>query len=120
MNETFTVELSEGTAQMIRELASRTGRETNTVLSDLILQSISEIPVSLLSDSQVIALADMMMSDPEQAEFNHLLNDQREGSLNDDSRRRLDELLHSYRRNMVRKSEALRIAVQRGIRAPLD
>lgn len=119
MSEFFTIELPETTARLIHEIALRTGRNADAVLSDLIDQSVSEIPVSSLPDAEVLALANMTMSEPEQEEMADLLDDQREGNLDAPKRLRLDVLMQLYRRGMVRKSEALKIAVQRGLLPPL-
>ena len=35
-------------------------------------------------------------------------------------RRRLDELMHVYEQGLLRKAQALRVAVQRGLREPLQ
>lgn len=119
MSERFTIELSEHTAQIVRALAERTGRGTAAILSDMIDQSVAEIPVASLPDAEVLALADMMMNEAEGEELNDLLDDQREEALDQVKRDRLDELLQAYRRGMVRKSEALRVAVERGLRPSL-
>lgn len=120
MSELFTVELPEHTAQIVRALAQRTGRETAAVLSDLIDQSVTEIPIESLSDAEVLALADMMMDEATQEELAELLDDQREGQLDQTKRMRLDDLMQVYRRGMVRKSDALRVTVERGLRPRLD
>ncbi len=119
MTEQFTVQLPDRTARVIHDIAARTGRNADAVLVDLIDQSLSELPVAALSDDQVNALADMTMSDADEQELADLLDDQREGSLDQHQRLRLDELLQAYRRGMVRKSEALKVAIQRGLRPEL-
>ena len=120
MTERFTVELPDRTAQIIRAIAARTGRKEDAILSDLIDRSVSEIPVSALPDGELLAIADMMMNEQDQEELADLLDDQREGQLDPEKRIRLDELMQVYRRGMVRKSEALKIAIQRGLRLPLN
>ena len=120
MTEQFTIQLPDQSARIIRDIAARTGRNANAVLSDLIDQSLSELPVSTLPDDQVTALADLMMSESDQEELADLLDDQREGMLDQARRLRLDELLQVYRRGMVRKSEALKVAVQRNLRSAPD
>jgi hypothetical protein len=62
----------------------------------------------------------MQMSDAEQAELSELLARQREGALSDDERGRLDALMRSYRQGMVRKAQALKVAVERGLQPPLS
>jgi hypothetical protein len=39
--------------------------------------------------------------------------------LDDDEKRRLDELMRVYERGLLRKAQALRAAVRRGLREPL-
>lgn len=60
------------------------------------------------------------MSQGEQDELSALLARQREGALDDVARRQLDELMAIYRRGMVQKAQALKVAVERGLRPPLD
>jgi len=120
MVERFTVDLPAQTARIIRAIAARTGRKEDAILSDLIDQSVSEIPVTSLPDGELLAIADMMMDEQDQEELADLLDDQREGRLDPAKRARLDELMQVYRRGMVRKSEALKVAIQRGLRPPLN
>ena len=120
MNVTLTVEVPERTAQLVRELAARSGQAPNKILNELLDRSLAEIPVERLPDAEVLVIADMMMDERDQEELADLLDDQREGTLNASQRLRLDQLMQVYRRGMVRKSEALKIAVQRGLRSPLS
>lgn len=116
----ITVELSEETARIVRDMAARTGRDPAALLSELIDRSISDLPIETLADDQVLALCDLTMNVTEQAELSDLLADQREGKLDQTRRARLDTLMQVYRRGLVRKSEALKVAIQRGLRAPLS
>lgn len=43
----------------------------------------------------------------------------REDALNEEERRQLDELMRIYEHGLLRKSQALRVAVQRGLRERL-
>ena len=120
MSEMFTIELSETTARIVREIADRTGRDLEQVLSELLDRSITDLPMEALPDEQVLALCDMTMSESEQTELSDLLAAQQEGQLSQGERARLDDLMQVYRRGLVRKSEALRVAVQRGLRPALS
>ena len=42
------------------------------------------------------------------------------GQQQEDERARLDALMRSYRRGMVRKAQALKVAVERGLQPPLN
>jgi DNA polymerase/3'-5' exonuclease PolX len=68
----------------------------------------------------VLALRDQQMSEDQQREMSDLLARQREGSLDGVERCRLDELMHIYRRGMVQKAQALKVAVDRGLQPPLS
>ena len=115
----ITVELPEVTARLVHRMAEQTGRPPEVIVRELVDRGVADAPVETLPDAEVIALADMVMREDEQNELADLLDDQREGALNSASRERLAALMHDYRRGMVRKSEALKVAVLRGLRPPL-
>ena len=80
----------------------------------------SAVPIESLPDEQVWRWPIGEMSTSEQRELSALLARQREGALDEAARRRLDELMASYRHGMVEKAQALKVAVERGLRPPLD
>ena len=102
-----------------RALALRTHRTVEDVLLDWLDRAATELPIEELPDDQVLALRDMQMSDDQQEELSELLARSREGTLGDHDRGRLDELMGAYRRGMVKKARALKIAVERGLQPPL-
>ena len=55
------------------------------------------------------------METQQQEVFSDLLARQQEGQLNDIENRQLDELMQVYRRGLVRKAKALKVAVERGL-----
>ncbi len=79
----------------------------------------TDVPFYAFPENQVLALVDLQMSEPQQAELSDLLGGQREGTLDEVERARLAGLMDMYRRGMVRKAQAVRIAVARGLRPPL-
>lgn len=79
----------------------------------------AETPVDLLSDEQVLAVADGQVDDGEQEELSALLVRQREGDLDAAGRERLAALLGAYRTGMTRKAQATAVAVARGLRSTL-
>lgn len=120
MGEVVTLNLPEVIATRARTIAFQTHRRIEDVLIEWLDREAMEPPVETLSDAEVVALADMQLPTSEQSELDDLLFDQREGQLTEQSRQRLDELMDIYRRGMVRKAEALREAVQRGLRPRLS
>jgi len=118
MNSTVTLELPEPLARSIQEIAARTHRRPEDILLAWIDQVVSELPVDSLSDDQVLSLCDLEMDAAQQEELSELLARNREGQLSDVEHKRLDELMQIYRRGLVRKAQALKVAVERGLRPP--
>jgi hypothetical protein len=83
-------------------------------------QIVIERPVETLSDKEVLALTDLQLAPEEQSRLSDLLERNREGDLDAEGERQLDELMRGYEKGLLRKAEALRIAVQRGLREPLQ
>lgn len=120
MSYTVMLELPDNIAQNARQVAMQTERSITDVLLAWLDQAVTEIPVEELSDEQVLALNTMELETSVQAELSDLLALNREGTLPDRQRRRLDELMQIYRHNLVRKAAALKVAVDRGLRPPLN
>jgi hypothetical protein len=77
------------------------------------------VPVDCLSDEEILGLCDRQLTDQDQEELSCLLARNREGQLDDTGRTRPDALMQAYRRGLVRKAQAWRVAVARGLRAVL-
>ena len=81
---------------------------------------VTELPVESLSDSDALHLTQLQPSDEQQSALSELLERNRENGLDEQGRRHLDELMRVYEHGLLRKAQALRIAVQRGLLAPLQ
>lgn len=79
-------------------------------------QAAAEVPLVYLTDEQILALCDAQLDTDLQQELRTLLVDQREGTLSSPGRERLDRLMQFYGRELVRKAQTLKIAVDRGLR----
>jgi hypothetical protein len=77
------------------------------------------VAVTNLPDEEVLAWCDWELDFERNEELSDLLADQREDVLDERGRVRLDELMQIYRWGAVRKSEALKVAVERGLIPPL-
>ncbi len=119
MSEIVMLELPDALAQSARETARRTHRRVEDVLIEWLDRAANELPIEMLPDDQVLALRDMQMSDEQQAELSDLLAHQCERPLDGRDRVRLEELLEVYRRGMVKKARAMKVAVERGLQPPL-
>lgn len=120
MSHTVTLELPDNLAQNARTVAERTNRRVEDVLVEWLDRAAAEMPIELLPDEEVLAIRDLQLSEQQQTELSDLLALQREDSLPDTARSRLDELLSLYRRGMVRKAQALKVAVERGLQSRLS
>jgi hypothetical protein len=120
MSEKVTVELSEELAQRARAVAAQSHRRFEDVLVEWIDRAGTDLPVESLSDDDVLALCQLQLDGVQQEELSELLERNREGVLRDPERDRLDELMRIYRRGLVRKAQALKTAVARGLKPRLD
>jgi hypothetical protein len=120
MSEIVTLKLPDALAQHAHAVAVQTHRHVEDVLIEWLDRAAADVPIETLPDDQILALRDMQMGDTEQTELSDLLARQREGTLDDRERGRLDLLMGSYRRGLVRKAQALKVAVDRGLQPPLS
>ena len=119
MSQTVTLALSEPLAQTARFEATRTNRPVEDVLLEWLDRAAADVGIEVLPDDRVIALRDEQMGEAQQEELAGLLERQREGPLDQRERDRLDALLSDYRHGLLRKASALKVAVERGLQAPL-
>ncbi|TAF10514.1 MAG: hypothetical protein EAZ77_03030 [Nostocales cyanobacterium] len=115
MSETVTLQLPETLAQKAKQIAAFTHRRIEDVLLEWIDRASHELPVESLPDEQVLTLCDLQMETQQQEVVSDLLARQREEQLNDTENSQLDELMQVYRRGLVRKAKALKVAVERGL-----
>ena len=116
MNESVTITVSNQVAQFAAQLARQQQQPYEQVLSDLLD---STVPVEQLPDQAVLALAEAQLSETEDLRLSELLAQQRESQLDARERAELNELIRLYERGLLRKAQALRVAVERGLREPL-
>lgn len=120
MSQTITLKVSDHVAEVAANVAARNRQRLEDVLADWLEQSFKHVPVEWLSDDDVIALTELQLSDEQQHALSELLEKNREGALSATERERLDELMRVYEQGLLRKAQALRVAVQRGLREPLE
>ncbi len=121
MSKLVQLEVPEEIERLAREVATHEGSNVENVLRSWLEFASSNIPIQLLPDNEVLKLCDSQMTSSEQDELGQLLSQNSEGEvLSQSDRIRLDELMQIYRGGMLRKAEALKVAVLRGLRPPLD
>lgn len=119
MSEKVTIELPDDLARQVRALAERTQRSFDDVLVDWIRRAGSEPVLELLPDEELLTVCDSQPDPADQEELDELLERNREGPLPPGERERLDQLMRNYRTGLVRKAQALKVAVSRGLRPRL-
>lgn len=120
MSQQITIQVSEQVVRQAAQVAAQTERSVEEVLASWLEAVVTELPVEELSDAELLALTELRFTDEQQAALSDLLAQNREGALDAGGQRRLDELMRLYEHGLLRKSQALRIAAQRGIIAPLQ
>lgn len=117
MAEIVTIELPETLAQQVKEIAALTHRRLEDVLVEFIDRAITDFPVESLPNEEILALCDIQMLPQQQESLSELLTRNQEGQLNEPDVKQLDDLMQIYRRGLVRKAKALKVAVERGLKS---
>jgi predicted DNA-binding protein len=105
-------------------LAGHSGRAVAEVLTDAIEASLDPLSftssatdaIGELSDAQVLELADSTMAPADDRRLSELLARKNEGVLLMPERDELTPLMQSYQEGLLRKAQAIREAVRRGLR----
>ena len=119
MSEQITLQVSDLVVKQAAQIAARTQRRVEEVLESWLEWASTEMPVEALSDKEVLALTELQLTDEQQTVLSDLLAKNQDGILDAEGRRQLDALMRVYEHGLLRKAQALRVAVQRGLREPL-
>ena len=119
MNQQITIEVSEQVWRRASILAQQKSRKPEDVLEEWLEETVAETQVEDLTDEEILALTELKFNDEQQNNFSHLLEKNREGDLNSSEKRSLDALMRTYENGLLRKSKALRVAVERDLIAPI-
>ncbi len=120
MNQEITLQISERIIQQARIAASKNKHRVEEVLSDWLESVFQEKFADKMSDEEILTLTKIQVSPTEQERLSELLFKNRETGLNKNEQHELDLMIEISERNMLQKSEALRVAVQRGLIKPLS
>lgn len=120
MNQEITLTVSENVWHYAKTVASRNKRQIEDVLSDWLESFYQEKFTDKLSDKEILTLTEFKISPEEQERLSELLYKNREVGLDKEEQTELDLMLEISERNMLLKSEALRVAVERGLIEPLS
>jgi hypothetical protein len=128
MSTQITVTLTDDVYQKADRFARLANRDIASVLADTIQSSIPNIseaattlvPISLLSDADVLALTELQMEAAQDIQLSTLLDRQQAGLLTDIHRSELQLLMQTYQEGLLRKATALSEAVKRKLIKPLN
>jgi hypothetical protein len=121
MSTQITITLTDDVYQKADRFARLANRDIASVLADTIQSSIPNIseaattlvPISLLSDADVLALTELQMEPAQDLQLSELLDRQQAGILTDIDRSELQILMQTYQEGLLRKATALSEAVKR-------
>lgn len=120
MNTQVTINISKRVARQARQKAKQMKKNLEDVLAGWLEEAALEVPVDQLPDDEVLALTKLTLSNKQQNRLSQLLARNKEDELNKNERYELDKLMREYEHGLLRKSQALRVAVERGLREPLQ
>jgi hypothetical protein len=128
MGTQVTLTLPDEVFQRAELAARRTGRPVADLLTETIELSLrplghpsdEEKPLTSWSDEELLAAADAGMPPAADQRLSELLDRQQAGLLTDAERPELAALMQMYQEGLLRKARALREAVRRGLREPLQ
>jgi hypothetical protein len=128
MSTQVVVTLPDDLYHRAERLAQLTSREVAEVLADTIALSLTSVssqptsvtPVTELTDEEVLSQAEIQMAPGQDRRLSTLLHRQQAGKLSDMERSELLALMQVYLDRLLRKAQALREAVRRGLREPLE
>lgn len=128
MSMRVTVTLPDDVYRRAEYLARVTDRDVADVLAETIHRSLEPLGIQRAadqspaeqSDAEVLAVADSQMDTAQEQRLSQLLEKQQARQLTDEDRLALLALMQVYQDGLLRKAQALREAVRRGLRPPLD
>src|SRR4051794_16531311 len=109
MSVTLSINLPDKVAAAARAAAG--DRPVEEVIADWVERVAAAPPVETLPDDQVLALSSLEWPHERNEALSDLLAGQRENTLTEQEKLELDRLMADYRRDLVRKAEALQEAV---------
>jgi hypothetical protein len=123
----ITVDLPERLYQHLQNLAEMSDRSVNEIIDSIMSLSLlplhipeTDVPIEELSDDIILQLAESRMNPVQSELMSDLLNKQQAAELSQTEKDLLSMLVYIYEQGSLLKAQALRVAVQRGLREPLS
>jgi hypothetical protein len=115
MSQVITLTISDSALKRAEEIAANTRRDLESVLSDWIDSSAHEPVIESMSNTEVLALANFVAEGPLQDKLDELVAQEDAGYIAPAGQVMLNEITSFYRRMLVRKAYAIKIATERGL-----
>lgn len=119
MAKSISLDIPDSIVQQAQQIASQSHQRLEDILLEWLTHSFTEHPIETLPNSQILALCDMQLDEQQQETLNTLTEKQREDEITPAETQELQFLMGLYRRGLLRKAKALKIAVERGLIPPL-
>src|SRR5437763_7234179 len=127
MSTQITLTLPDKILERAERWAQRMGRPVSEVLAQVIESSLSPLgsesqaarPIKEESDEEVLAAADLQMSEEDDRRLSELLHRQQAGLLTSSEQAELSARMLAYQEGLLRKAQGLSEAVCRGLRTPV-
>lgn len=120
MKQQVTLQVADNVLLYAKTVATQTQRRIEEVLSDWLEKIPSDFRVENLSDAEVVALTKLQLSTEQQNSLADLQEKNSEGNLSKSESAGLDALMEIYNQALLKKAQAFRIAVERGLIEPLS
>ncbi len=120
MAKSISLNIPDSIVQQAQQIASQSHQRLEDILLEWLTHSFTEHPIETLPDSQILALCDMQLDEQQQETLNTLTEKQREDEITPAETQELQFLMGLYRRGLLRKAKAFKIAVERGLIPPLS
>ncbi len=120
MAQSIRLDIPDSIVQQAQQLAIQNQQRPEDILLEWLTHSFTEHPVETLPDSQILALCNMQLDEQQQETLDTLVEKQREEELTPADSQELKFLMGLYRRGLLRKAKALKVAVERGLITPLS
>ena len=126
MSTQLTLDLPENLVARARTIAQRAGQSVNELLAESIELSLKpwgtalEGDIHQCGDEDVLKACDLELSTEDDRRLTELLQRQQAETLPVAEQAELASLMQVYQEGLVRKAEALREAVRRGLRGPVQ
>lgn len=127
MSTQITLTLRDDVFKQAEFLAELSKKKVEDLLTNAIETSLSPVespeeyarPMSDLNDKEIVALTKLEMPQKQDKRLSLLLNKQQADTLTEKEKAELQKLMKTYQSGLLRKAQALREAVCRGLIEPL-